>query len=148
MRSGQKTPGCFYFALAWETEIALPPNSFWWRFFMASSASVSLSISTKPNPRLFPVVRSMITLAELTCPNGSNKFFSSSLLTLKFRLETYKFIKKILQNKMGNTYSSKRKEKRTVSVAKKEDRYLSRLNVDVLLFLCWMKIPFYRTLAK
>src|SRR5688572_9686577 len=54
---------------ATETDMALPPTSLLFKPAIAFLASSSESISTKPKPRLRPVSRSLITLADDTEPN-------------------------------------------------------------------------------
>src|SRR5207237_8806000 len=49
---------------------------------IAASASASLAISTKPNPLLRPVSRSLITWADVTWPYWPNNVSSSELSTL------------------------------------------------------------------
>ena len=54
------------------------PREISFRFSMASLASSALGISTKANPLLFPVSRSMATLAEAIVPNFSKISVSSA----------------------------------------------------------------------
>src|SRR4051812_11103159 len=67
-------------SLATVTELNLPSISLPFNLLMAWSASVEELISTNPNPRLLPVSRSVITLADETWPKDSNNLRKSSSL--------------------------------------------------------------------
>src|SRR5262245_989024 len=69
---------------------------------MAARASSSLTISTKPNPRLRPVSRSLRTWALLTVPYCSNSSCSSAEVTVYLRLPTYsRFAISIARNRLS-----------------------------------------------
>src|SRR5262249_49592249 len=69
---------------------------------MAARASSSLTISTKPNPRLRPVSRSLRTWALLTVPYCSNSSCSSAEPTVYLRLPTYsRFAISIARNRLS-----------------------------------------------
>jgi hypothetical protein len=55
---------------------------------MAASTSLSFGISTKPNPRERPVLRSVITWALATAPCGPNKLRKSAPVVWNVRFPT------------------------------------------------------------
>jgi hypothetical protein len=63
------------------------------RALIASFASSSFGISTKPKPLEFPVSLSKITLADVTSPYLEKRFCKSSPVVDELNFATNKFIK-------------------------------------------------------